>query len=213
MLMGRSLSGRTPAEAWEAGLELFRSPDHLYRHDSERGVAFEVPGLTLFVESADDLALPARYAYPSMVTEYAERVFGAERETSLLHRRMHAWSAREGATLDQIAQATALLRSSPDTRAAAFSLWQPESEYASDFPVSPVSGCFRVIDEAVHLLLVARSVDYWIGAVPELVVFARLLQKVAGDLGRRPGGLVYHAWSAHVYEDDCLVHLMADGAP
>lgn len=114
-------------------------------------------------------------------------------------------------SLDQIAQATAALRASPDSRAAAFSLWRPEEEYETGYPVSPVSGCFRVVDEAVHLLLVARSVDFWVGAVPELIAFARLLCDVAGALNREPGGPVYHVWSAHVYENDCLAHLMDDG--
>lgn len=206
-----SLGGRTPGEAWEAGLALFGSPGSLYRHDSERGVAFEIPGLTLAVESVADEAIPPRYAYPAMVDEYADRLFGAGRESSVLHRRMRAWPAAEGEVIDQIDQATRLLRASPDSRAASFSLWDPQQESTTDFPVSPVSGCFRVIDEAVHLLLVARSVDYWIGAVPEMLAFAGLLRSVARELDREPAGFTYHMWSAHVYENDCLVHLMAGG--
>jgi hypothetical protein len=208
MIDVHSLGGRTPGEAWEAGLALFRSPSSLYRHDSERGVAFEIPGLTLAVESVADDAIPPGYAYPAMVDEYSDRLFGAGRGSSLLHRRMRAWPTTGGGVIDQIGRATLLLRSSPDSRAASFSLWDPEQEGTTDFPVSPVSGCFRVIDEAVHLLLVARSVDYWIGAVPEMLAFATLLRSVARELDREPAGLIYHMWSAHVYENDCLVHLM-----
>ena len=47
MFKGISVDAPTVATAWEAGLDLFKSPDGLYRHDSERGVAFEIPGMTL----------------------------------------------------------------------------------------------------------------------------------------------------------------------
>lgn len=208
VLIAKALTGGTVAETWEAGLSLFGSPELLYRHDSERGVAFELPGLTLCVESVEEIALPRRYAYPGLVTDYVERIFGAERGTSLLHRRMRVWPAADGALVDQIDRAVGLLRTQPDSRAAAFSLWRPEEDYDTPFPVSPVSGCFRIIDEEVHLFLVARSLDYWVGAVPELVAFGMLLKEVAEALNRSAASLVYHVWSAHVYEDDCLVHIM-----
>ena len=208
MLTGHSLSAPTIATAWESGLSLFGSPTTLYRHDSERGVAFEIPCLTLAVDSAEDTSLPARYRYPDLVTDYADRLFEAQRETSLANIRMRAWSMPDDAALDQVAAAVALLRRSPETRTAAFSLWRPDQDLNADFPVSPIAGCFRVIAGKTHLYLVARSVDYWVGAVPELVAFARLQASVAAELEWPAGSLVYHMWSAHIYEVDCLTHLV-----
>lgn len=209
MFKGISVDAPTVATAWEAGLDLFKSPDGLYRHDSERGVAFEIPGMTLVIDSVADTSLPARYLYPRLVTDYADRLFGSQRDRSLLHTRMRTWPTAEGRDVDQIEQVVALLRTTPETRSAAFSLWQPSLDPRADYPVSPVAGQFRVIHEEVHLYLVARSVDYWIGAVPELLAFARLQQIAAAEIGRPAGTMIYHMWSAHVYEDDCLAHLMS----
>jgi hypothetical protein len=207
MLMGQTVAAPTIAAAWVRGLQLFSSPTMLYRHDSERGVAFEIPGMTLVVESIEDVSLPSGFRYPALVTDYAERVFGAQRYQSMTHSRIRNWRRTDGTTLDQIAAVVELLRRSSETRTAAISLWEPEQDLNADFPVSPVAGGFRVIDGQVALFLVARSVDYWVGAVPEMIVFAQLQAEVADRLRRRSGAMTYHMWSAHIYEDDCLANL------
>lgn len=207
MIVGKTVRGETIALAWEQGLDLFRNPTELHRHDSERGVAFELPGLTVVVESPLDDTVPTHYAYPELITQYTERLAGSLRHESLLHDRLRRWRLPDGGRLDQVARVTAMLRQSPDTRAATFSLWKPEEDTESQFPVSPVTGCFRVIDAAVHLMLVARSLDYWVGAVPEMIAFSRLQADVAADLGRHCGTMTYHVWSAHIYESDLLAHL------
>lgn len=208
---GASVRGTTLAEAWERGLRLFQSPADLYRHDSERGVAFEITGMTLLVESVEDLTIPARYRFPGLVTDYAERLFGSDIERSMLYQRMRNWQSATGQGIDQIAKIEEILNSSPGTRAAAFTLWRPEDDLQSSFPVSPVSGCFRIIAGHLQLQLVARSVDYWVGAVPELVAYGRLTGELAEKLLIKPGPLVFHMWSSHMYEDDCLAHVAVTG--
>jgi hypothetical protein len=209
---GTSVAGATIAEAWERGLLLFQSPAQLFRHDSERGVAFEITGMTVVVESAADLTAPARHPFPGLVADYAERLFGADRDQSMLYQRMRNWPAADGHAIDQIAALTDMLAVSPDTRAASFTLWRPEDDLGSAFPVSPVSGCFRIISGRLQLQLVARSVDYWVGAVPELLAYGRLVNELAGTLRVKPGPIVFHMWSAHIYEDDCLAHVATLGS-
>jgi thymidylate synthase len=209
---GTSVTGTTIAEAWEAGLRLFRSPAQLFRHDSERGVAFEITGMTVVAETAADLTAPARYRFPGLVTDYIERLFGAGRNQSMLYQRMRNWPGTDGQAVDQIATITDMLAASPDTRAAAFNLWRPEDDPRSPFPVSPVSGCFRIIAGRLQLQLVARSVDYWVGAVPELVAYGRLVNELAETLRVKPGPIIFHMWSAHIYEDDCLAHVAIPGS-
>lgn len=209
---GAFVSGTTIAEAWEAGLRLFQSPARLFRHDSERGVAFEITGMTLVAETAADLTAPARYRFPGLVADYVERLFGADRAQSMLYQRMRNWPGADGRAIDQISAITQMLTASPDTRAATFSLWRPEDDPQSAFPVSPVSGCFRIISGHLQLQLVARSVDYWVGAIPELVAYGRLLNELAVTLRVKPGAIVFHMWSAHIYEDDCLAHVAAPGS-
>jgi len=210
-LPGAFVSGATIAEAWEQGLRLFQTPADLFRHDSERGVAFEITGMTMVVGSSEDLAAPARYRFPGLVTDYTERLFGADRDRSMLYQRMHNWPAPDGRMIDQIARLGEMLSMSPDTRAATFTLWRPEDDLQSSFPVSPVSGCFRIIAGRLQLQLVARSVDYWVGAVAELVAYGRLANELAGKLRVMPGPIVFHMWSAHIYEDDCLAHVASPG--
>jgi hypothetical protein len=208
---GASVRGATLADAWERGLRLFQSPADLFRHDSERGVAFEITGMTVVVESAQDLTVPARYRFPALVADYAERLFGIDRDQSMLYQRMRSWQAADGQRIDQIARLADVLARSPDTRAAAFTLWRPEDDLQSLFPVSPVSGCFRIIAGRLQLQLVARSVDYWVGAVPELVAYGRLTNELADSLRVKPGPIVFHMWSSHIYEDDCLAHVAIPG--
>jgi thymidylate synthase len=206
------VSGETIAEAWENALLLFQSPADLYRHDSERGVAFEITGLTITVQSARDLTSPARYQFPALVADYAERLFGADRDKSMLYQRMRNWQAAGGRAIDQIARIGEILAASPDSRAAAFTLWRPEDDLSSSFSVSPVSGCFRMISGSLQLHLVARSLDLWVGAVPELVAYGRLVNELAETLRVKPGPIVYHVWSAHIYEDDCLAHVLTSAS-
>lgn len=209
--IGAFARGETLAEAWERGLRLFEYPADLFRHDSERGVAFEITGMTVVIDSVEDLTLPARYQFPGLVADYAERLFGADRERSLLYQRMRNWHGADGKKIDQIARLADMLVASPDTRGAAFNLWQPGKDPGSAFPVSPVSGCFRVIAGQLQLQLVARSVDYWVGAVPELAAFGRLVNEESASLQLRPGPMVFHMWSAHIYEDDYLAHIASRG--
>jgi hypothetical protein len=207
VLIGASVEGATLADAWSAGLGYFAEPSQLSRHDSDRGIAFDLPGLTLSVASAEDLSLPARYAYPTLVNDYVERLVGADTDKSMLHKRLSSWEVGDQMAIDQFETIADLLRRFPDTRAAAFSLWRPDVDLTAAYAVSPVGGCFRILDECLHLLLVARSVDYWIGAVPELVSFGQLQKELARRLNVPVGGIVYHMWSAHLYENDYLAQI------
>jgi thymidylate synthase len=203
------VSGATIAEAWDQALLLFRSPEDLYRHDSERGVAFEITGLTVVVESAKDLTPPARYRFSGLIAEYTDRLFGADRHQSMLYQRMRNWPTADGKAIDQLVRVQEILAASPDTRTAAFTLWRPEDDLQSSYSVSPVSGCFRIISGCLQLHLVARSVDFWVGAIPELIAYGKLSNDLAATLRVNPGPIVYHVWSAHIYEDDCLAHVVA----
>jgi hypothetical protein len=205
----RSAGGRTLSEAWLASLELFRDPALIARIESERGVAFDVPGLTLRIEGPDPNERPGRYAFPFMIDAYLDRLFGASTDSSVIHKRLRHWQvgSKGSKELDQLGWVLSELRRTPDTRAASFSLWDPASDTESPFPISPVAGCLRIFDGALSLLLVARSTDFWMGAVPELIAFSQLMVESAASLGVRRGSLVYHCWSAHVYESDWQAHL------
>jgi len=104
-----------------------------------------------------------------------------------------------------------MLARQPETRSAVYSLWSPEVDLESAYPVSPVAGAFRIIDGQLHQYVVGRSADYWVGVVPDMLILAQLQCEMAKGLHREVGALVFHMWSAHVYEDEYLAHVWQSG--
>jgi hypothetical protein len=210
MDIGAVVTGRTIEDAWQAGLERFRDPGVLWRHESARGVAFDLPCMTLIsTEPAPD-PIPRRYPYPHLVAESMAWLYGNAREMSLLYRRLSCWDGG-GGPHDQTASLTCLLRTQPETRSAVFSFWRPETDPGSAYPPAPVAGSFRLVGGALHLYVVSRSADYWVGVVPDTLVFARLQHDIARSVGFPVGHLSFHMWSAHLYEDEYLANVLPGG--
>lgn len=200
---------KTISEAWVAGLKLFREPDLACRHQSGRGICFDVSPLTLNIDEPSANSIPTEYRYPELIKDYEDRFYGRGRHMSLLHQRLRNWSSSPSSpsTMDQLSVIQHRLSRHIESRAGVFSLWRPDEDPFSEYPASPVAGVFRRRHDRLHLFIVARSVDYWIGAVPEAIVFSRLLEDVANDLQWPVGTLVYHMWSAHVYETDYVAYV------
>lgn len=193
----------TVATGWAQVLDLYRG-DLPVRIATRHGVSFDIPGLTVRLTKPDDLSRPPDYMYPELIRDYRERLFGDQRDKSLLHQRLRAWPDTGGSSVDQIAGIEDLLRRDPNTRSAAFSTWQPASDLGGAYPVSPVNGCFRLLHGTLTLFLTARSLDVWVGFVPELLAFAQLVGEVAVNVDAGRSAIVYHCWSAHLYEVDYL---------
>jgi thymidylate synthase len=105
-----------------------------------------------------------------------------------------------GAGLDQIAWVVERLRADPSCRSATITTMQPLSDTSYIPCVSMLD--FWLPDGAVELVVYAHSLDFGKKAYGNLVELARLLEHVAGELGRPCGPLVVHAKSAHVYEKE-----------
>jgi hypothetical protein len=204
-LSAMELSIRTVASGWEEVLGLFRLQEPV-RIVTRHGVAFDLPGLTVCVQQPNDLSLPANYPYPELVKDYRDRLFGDQRDKSLLYQRLRRWRNGDDAAVDQIDQIKRLLRSNPSSRTAVFSTWQPGEDLSADFPVSPVGGCFRMLEGVLHLFLTGRSVDVVVGLVPDLLAFAQLTLDIALELGVSETAIAYSCWSAHIYELDYLMY-------
>ena len=200
------LSITTISSGWQQVLSLFLEEKPV-RIATRHGISFDIPGLTVRLTAPGDLTIPGGYAYPELVSDYRERVFGVQQNTSLFYRRLTEWPDGAGSTANQMDGIRELLKTQPTTRSAVFSTWQPTEDLGAKYPVSPVGGCFRLVGGTLHLLLTARSVDIWVGFVPELLTFARLTTDLALDLGARDSVITYHMWSAHLYEIDYLTHL------
>jgi hypothetical protein len=207
MEIGTVVTRTTIAEAWLAGLGCFQDPSRLWRHESDRGVTFDLPCLTLIATEPADTQIPTRYPYPKLVEQYMSWLYGDSRDVSLLHRRLFSWDRADEEPFDQTLAITEILSRQPGTRSAVFSLWRPDADLGSPFPPSPVAGSFRVLDGSLHLFVVGRSADYWLGAIPDMVTMARLQSDIADSVGYPIGPLVFHMWSAHIYEDEYLANV------
>ncbi|GAB2936851.1 hypothetical protein GCM10027280_26150 [Micromonospora polyrhachis] len=196
----------TVEAGWPQVLDLFRG-DTAARIATRHGISFDLPGLNVWLRNPSDLTPPADYPYPELIKDYRNRLFGNQRDKSLLFQRMRRWQDDDLNPFDQLNRITELLRRDPSTRSAVFSTWLPPSDLTADYPVSPVGGAVRVVGGTLHLFVTARSVDVWVGFVPELLAFAQLAGDLALDVGARRSVVSYQCWSAHLYEVDFLSYL------
>jgi thymidylate synthase len=196
-------------DGWEDVLKVF-STENVFRIPSRHGVTFDIPGLEIAVLKPEDSRIPEKYPLPEIVKDYRERLFGEQQNTSLLYQRITDWrpSKNSKTRVDQRQRVLASLRENQNSRAAIISVWNPVEDVESDHPISPVSACFRIFGDELHLILVARSIDVWTGLVPELLAFSQLLTDTAVDLGLRQTKLRYYAFSAHVYEADFIQNIL-----
>jgi thymidylate synthase len=101
---------------------------------------------------------------------------------------------------DQVAWVVERLRTNPDARDAAVTMFMPLTDTSYVPCVSLLD--FWIPDGAVELLVYAHSLDFGKKAYGNLVELARLQHRVAGELSAPVGRLVVHVKSAHVYESE-----------
>ena len=111
--------------------------------------------------------------------------------------RLFDW-ARTGR--DQVAWVVERRRVDPESRAAAITTFQPQTD-ETDIPCISLLD-FRLPAGELELVVYAHSLDFGKKAYGNLVELARLQEHVAGELGVPLGRLVIHAKSAHVYEPE-----------
>ncbi|MFF0314268.1 thymidylate synthase [Micromonospora sp. NPDC005252] len=196
----------TVSSGWHDVISVFSR--HLpTRVATRHGICFDIPGLTVWLQNPADLTPPPGYLYPELIKDYRDRIFGDQRESSLLHQRLRRWPTADGSPVDQFEQAVAMLRQDEHSRSAVFSMWRPDEDLGGRFPVSPVGGALRIVGGDLVLFLTARSVDVWVGFVPELLTFAQLASDAALALGLGGSKVCYHSFSTHLYEVDYLTYL------
>ena len=193
----------TVASGWSRIVEACRG-ENASRIATRHGISFDIPGLTIVVLNPYDRRPPVAFEFPELIADYASRMFGEGRDDSLIHRRLRRRGMARGRHRDQLDEIRQLLAGDESTRAAVFDLWDVGDDLGGEFPVSPVGGCFRIIDGILRLFLTVRSVDVMLGLVPEILAFSRIATDMAVDLGLSDARLHLHCWSAHLYEIDYL---------
>lgn len=197
----------TSAEAWEKSLVGFANPSLTLQDGGAIGGPFiELPNTVLSIRSPTLQPLVSEhYQYKHTLFRFFEHDGREFREATELEERLRAWPNSDG-PINQIDRAIETLRSSPGSRRAVVSFWNPAIDLFSDEAIAPSWAQFRIApvgnESRLNLSVMSRSCDAWIGCPVDLVAFASLLEFVGRRLDVRVGRLVHHTVSYHLYQYD-----------
>lgn len=110
-----------------------------------------------------------------------------------------AWRTSTGATIDQLADVVAQIRTNPDSRRLIVSAWNPEDVPSQALPPCHTLFQFDVTAGRLSLQLYQRSGDMFLGVPFNIASYALLLALVAHVTGLIPGEFIHTIGSAHIY--------------
>ncbi|MBA4173910.1 MAG: thymidylate synthase [Hyphomicrobium sp.] len=110
-----------------------------------------------------------------------------------------SWAKPNGASIDQISEAVATLKSNPDSRRIIVSAWNP-----ADIPDMALAPChclfqFYVTEGKLSCQLYQRSADIFLGVPFNIASYALLTMMMAQVTGLKPGEFVHTFGDAHLY--------------
>jgi thymidylate synthase len=114
-------------------------------------------------------------------------------------RQWRSWPARDGATIDQIAQLMERLRSDPDSRRLIVTAWNPADVDRMALPPCHCLFQFHVADGRLSCQLYQRSADVFLGVPFNIASYALLTHMIAHVTGLRAGDFVHTLGDAHLY--------------
>ncbi|MHB1329782.1 MAG: thymidylate synthase [Gemmatimonadales bacterium] len=112
-----------------------------------------------------------------------------------------SWPARDGGTIDQIAQVVDGIKTNPDSRRLIVSAWN-----VADLPRMALAPChtlfqFYVIDGRLSCQLYQRSADIFLGVPFNIASYALLTMMVAEVTGLGVGEFVHTFGDLHLYSN------------
>ena len=110
-----------------------------------------------------------------------------------------SWPARDGATIDQIANVVDEIRTNPQSRRLVVTAWNPADVDRMALPPCHCLFQFFVADGRLSCQLYQRSADVFLGVPFNVASYALLTQMVAQVTGLRPGDFVHTLGDAHLY--------------
>jgi hypothetical protein len=201
--LGFVIKAQTIAPAWESSIIKFLRHNYRIQNDSPRGTCQEILNVVIEIASpCDEPIIPITYKFPEVIEEYSQWI----NKRSIIHNiateRMYYWKKRTESYIDQEKSICDQILRRPTTRSAIISLWSPEDVSSERICVSPITFSATLREGKLHLFILARSVDAWVGAVPELVSLARWQKRIAKKVNADVGHLYYHALNYHIYDAD-----------
>jgi thymidylate synthase len=112
-----------------------------------------------------------------------------------------SWPARDGGTIDQIAQLLDQIRRNPDSRRLIVTAWNPADIERMRLPPCHCLFQFYVAGGRLSCQLYQRSADIFLGVPFNIASYALLTMMIAQVTGLRPGEFVHTLGDAHLYSN------------
>lgn len=112
-----------------------------------------------------------------------------------------SWPARDGSTIDQIADVITRIRKSPDSRRLIVTAWNPADVDKMALPPCHCLFQFYVANGKLSCQLYQRSGDVFLGVPFNIASYALLTMMVAQVTGLKPGDFVHSLGDAHLYSN------------
>jgi len=110
-----------------------------------------------------------------------------------------SWPARDGGSIDQIANVVEAIRRNPDSRRLIVSAWNPADVDRMALPPCHCLFQFYVADGRLSCQLYQRSADVFIGVPFNIASYALLTLMVAQVTELAPGEFIHTFGDAHLY--------------
>jgi thymidylate synthase len=116
-------------------------------------------------------------------------------------RQWRSWPARDGGTIDQMANVIAAIRRNPDSRRLIVTAWNPADVDRMALPPCHCLFQFYVANGKLSCHLYQRSADVFLGVPFNIASYALLTMMVAQVTGLAAGDFVHSFGDAHLYLD------------
>lgn len=112
-----------------------------------------------------------------------------------------AWRTSTGATIDQLQQVIAQIKTNPDSRRLIVSAWNPEDVPSMALPPCHTMFQFYVNDGKLSCQLYQRSGDVFLGVPFNIASYALLTALIAHETGLQVGEFIHTLGDAHIYQN------------
>jgi len=110
-----------------------------------------------------------------------------------------SWPARDGSTIDQLADVIARIKKSPDSRRLIVTAWNPADVDKQALPPCHCLFQFYVANGRLSCQLYQRSADIFLGVPFNIASYALLTHMMATVTGLKAGEFIHTLGDAHLY--------------